>query len=460
MNFMSRLSRSKISLIAGLSVLLVLIGLYNIPWVYNRVYWRIDDLRNQIMFYIQPQSAGVFVPVGNKTATILPSPQVMRTAPPTPTVPLAASSTLTPAQSATPAMPSTPLPAQVSLPGVIYVDQHHRWNYCGPANLSMALNFWGWKGTRDDIAEVIKPGIPDPKLDFIQKGKTDKNVMPYELINFVNNNTPYHALQRFGGDMDLIKRLIAAGFPVVIEKGYYERDYNGRIGWMGHYLFVTGYDDARGGFIVQDAYLVPGKNLLSKYTDFEEGWRSFDYLFMVVYPTAKENQVVSLLGDWNDLNLANQKAMDKANEDIKTQKGIDLFFAWFNAGTSHVQLLQYQDAANAYDQAFSIYATLETNDQQRPYRIMWYQSWPYWAYYYSGRYQDVVDLATTALTYRANPNDSFPMLEESFYWRAMGELGLGQSGAAVNDLQQAVYYNSSFSAALQKLQEIGAPLKP
>ena len=36
------------------------------------------------------------------------------------------------------------------------------------------------------------------------------------------------------GDVDMLKRLLAAGFPIVVEKGYYERDYTGKVGWMGH----------------------------------------------------------------------------------------------------------------------------------------------------------------------------------------------------------------------------------
>ena len=82
----------------------------------------------------------------------------------------------------------------------------------------------------------------------------------------------------------LIKRLLAAGFPVIMEKGYYEADYTGKIDWLGHYSFTTGDDDARGGFIVQDAYLKPGKNSTQHLRGYEDGWRGFNYLFMVVVP--------------------------------------------------------------------------------------------------------------------------------------------------------------------------------
>ena len=46
--------------------------------------------------------------------------------------------------------------------------------------------------------------------------------MPYEMVDFVNEHTTYKAMFRYGGDLDLLKRLIAAGFPVITEKGIYE----------------------------------------------------------------------------------------------------------------------------------------------------------------------------------------------------------------------------------------------
>ncbi len=49
----------------------------------------------------------------------------------------------------------------------------------------------------------------------------------------------------------------------------------------------------------------------------------------------------------------------------------------------------------------------------RPYRMMWYQTGPYKAYYYSNRFADVINLADTTL----NETISEPVLEESLYWR-------------------------------------------
>lgn len=437
-------------LLSVIAILILAVGIYNIPYVNEKLSWRLDGLRTQVIYFFRPPDEAVFVPEQQAqidamvTATLL----AMRT--PTLTPMPKASATPLPGPTATSTVTPTPLPASFNIPGVKYVDQHNRWNYCGPANLSMALNFWGWKGNRDDIAKVIKPGAPDPKLDFIQRSKTDKNVMPYEMMDFVNSNTGFRGLQRFGGDMDLLKRLIASGFPVLIEKGYYEKDYTGKIGWLGHYLFVTGYDDKQGGFIVQDAYLVPGKNLLSKYVDFQEGWRGFNYLFMVVYPLNRETEVINLLGNWSDEKWANQHALDIANEEVKTMTGNDAYFAWFNKGTSHVQRQEYVDAAEAFDQAFKVYATLGKDLKQRPYRMMWYQTWPYWAYYYTGRYQDVIDLANA--TFKTIDK---PTLEESLYWRGLAEFALGDSTSAIQDFRSSVYYNPNFGPGISQLKTMG-----
>jgi hypothetical protein len=336
---------------------------------------------------------------------------------------------------------------------VVYVDQFNRWNYCGPANLSMALNFWGWDGDRDKIAKVIKPGANDPSLSFIQRGRTDKNVMPYEMANFVIDQTPYNVLVRYGGDMDLVKKLLAAGFPVLIEKGYYERDYSGKTAWMGHYSFITGYDEEKGVFIYQDSYPpknVKGQNREIDFATFSEGWRAFDYLFLLVYPPDKEADLNNVLGDWNDPAWANQHALEIANDDIKSLNGIDGFFAWFNKGTSLVNQTQYGDAAQAYDQAFDIYASLGKDDLQRPYRMLWYQTGPYKAYYYTGRYQDVIDLANVTLDTVSDKG-----LEESIYWRGMAEQALGDTTSAIADFRQTVYLNSNFSPGIEALKSLG-----
>jgi tetratricopeptide (TPR) repeat protein len=451
-NFLSKLKQINKKWLVPIGILLV-IGIYFLPPVYNRLSTRVELLRTRIVYFFNPPSEAIFQP-SEQNQTPLTIETAIGTARAEMILTLTPASTSTPKAVATsqPTITPTPLPDSVILPGVIYVDQHGRWNYCGPANLTMALNFWGWTGNRDDVAKVVKPGSPDMKKDFIQRGLPDKNVMPYELVDFVNNQTTeYRALSRYGGDINLIKKLIAAGFPVIAEKGYYERDYTGKIDWLGHYLFTTGYDDKKGGFTVQDSYLKPGKDLLSPYQDYIDGWRSFNYLFIVVYPAQREAEVMNLLGAWADETWATQRALEIAEQEIQDIEGNNSFFAWFNKGTSLVALNQYADAAIAYDEAFRLYSAWNTQTANRPFRMMWYQTGAYFAYYYSARYQDVINLANTTL----NDTISTPTLEESLLWRGRAYYMIGDTNSAIDDYRAALQVHANWFPAVQALQELG-----
>jgi tetratricopeptide (TPR) repeat protein len=431
------------------AVIIAAIAIYFIPPVHARLAWRLDDARTQIKYFFNPPDEAIFLPTQQAAIDAIVSATMQahataEAATPTPR--------LTPTRvgpTARPTATPTPLPAKVNLPGVKYVDQRDRWNYCAPANLTMALNFWGWKGNRDDVAKVVKPGENDSSKPFIDRGFTDKNVMPYEMVDFVNDETEIRALFRYGGDVDLIRSLLAAGIPIVAEKGYYEADYKGKVAWLGHYQFVTGYDDLAKEFIVQDTWN-DGPNFHIPYDEFMQGWRSFNYAFIVVYPVDRESETLSLLGPYTDAAWAARKALERANHEVLELKGIELIFAWFAKGTSHVALQQYVDAASAYDQAFSLYASLGDADNERPFRLMWYQTGPYWAYYYSGRYQDVINLADNTFK-----TVSAPTLEESLYWRGLAKHALGNTMGGIEDVRRSVYYNKNFTAGIAKLQEWG-----
>jgi hypothetical protein len=430
---------------------------FAVPSINSRISSQFENLKTRIKYAVNPPADALFIPEGG-TELQPPTPTAPVDAPvdptktPSPTLTLPPDlPTLTPEPSLTPTITPTPLPDFIQLSGITFVDQHGAWNYCAPANLTMALKYWGWSGNRDDVARVVKPGIQDPSQSFIQNGFFDKNVMPYELANFVTYETDYDLVVRHGGDLEVIKRLIAGGFPVVTEKGYYEVDYTGKYGWLGHYMFTTGYDETAGEFIVQDTWVQPGYNKREDYETYLEGWRSFNYLFMVVYPPERADEVFALLGPWGDEEWSNNHALEIAVQETQVLSGNDLFFAWFNKGTSQVQLRQYVDAAFAYDQAFSIYAELDDETTDRPYRLMWYQTGPYWAYFWSGRYQDVINLANTTLLEWI----SDPTLEESIYWRGKAYLAQGRRDEAIADFRETIRLNYNFAPGWYELEQLG-----
>ncbi len=334
----------------------------------------------------------------------------------------------------TPTLEPTALPSAIKLEGIRYQDQHGLWNYCAPANLAMQLSYWGWEGDRYDTGTVLKPF------------EKDKNVMVYEMVDFVNENTIYKAISRSGGTIDVLKKLIANGFPVLVEKGVYIRDMNGKMSWMGHYAVLNGYDDAKEEFISQDSYFKPDYPV--KYESLLNEWRSFNYVFIVIYPVDQEMNLFNILSEYGDDHNADQIAYQKASQEIYDFLGVDLFYAWFNRGTSMVQLQDYVGAATSYDQAFEIYPQLPEKD--RPWRIMWYQTGPYYAYYYSGRYLDVINLTTQTIEKAAEP-----YLEENFYWRALAYVAVGNTSQAVEDLYESLEYHPNFAPSVQLLRQLG-----
>jgi hypothetical protein len=407
----------------GLTVLL-----YRVPYVHERLGWRLTVARAEIKYALSPPEESVFTPdldtiaqASSSTPSATPSATASATPQPGPTSTPTATATYTP----TP----TPVPDSVQLRGVVH--EYQKYNNCGPASLSMALSYWGWEGDQRDTAAYLKP---NPE---------DKNVMPYEMVDYVQTHTSLKALVRAGGDLEMVKRLVAGGFPPILEMGYEPPEKS----WMGHYELTTGYDDQRERLTVQDTYIMP--DFPYPYEEALQYWRHFNYTYIVLYPPEREAEVLALLGPHADTEYNFRHAAERASEEIFTSTGRKAYFAWFNRGTSLMRLQDYAGAAQAYDQAFQVYATLDP--EIRPWRMLWYQTGPYFAYYYTGRYQDVINLATNILT-----NMDKPIHEESFYWRALAKEALGDTAGAIEDLRASLEVHPGFAPSLAQLERLGA----
>jgi predicted double-glycine peptidase len=334
----------------------------------------------------------------------------------------------TPAITATPAPLPTPLPDSFSLSGFAYEKQ--KFNNCGPASLAVNLSYWGWKGTQDDTADFLKPN------------SEDKNVSPIEMYNFLTS-VGYDAYIRVNGDEATLKRFIAAGYPVLVEKGLQcGPDEGSRCqDWFGHYSVFTGYDDATQTFTTQDTFR--GKDHKLSYKEVMQNWRAFNYLYLVVFPAGaqRDAEVQRLLGSAADLGQNYQEALARAHEETKTLTDRDLAFAWFNVGTNLQFLRDYGGAAAAYDEA---------RKAGLPYRMVWYQFGPYRAYYNVLRFQDVIDLATAAINSTPKPG-----LEEAFYWRGLALEAYGQSADAIEDYKIAQLKNPRDLESRDALKRLG-----
>jgi hypothetical protein len=412
---------------------LLLVGLlaYQLPFVHDRLAWRIDFLIAEIYYRLNPPEERAFVPDPTLVAMVDAT--------------LAA---LTPTATSTPTSGPAPVSAATALPSPIPTEipashrlgnlnfEYQKLNNCGPANLSMALSFWGWSGDQRDTAAILKPNVQD------------KNVMPYQMADFVNDHTSLQALVRVGGDLETIKRFIAAGFPALVEKSY--DVINDDLGWMGHYQVLFEYDDQRGRFIGQDSYVGPSQPIA--YDDLLAAWRGFNYTYLIIYPPSQHDRVFAILGEHADEETNIRLAAQKASDEIFSSSGRDQFFAWFNRGTNLMLLQDYAGAAAAYDQAFALRAELNLARTADPWRIMWYQTGPYWAYFYTGRYWDVFSLASVTLD---ENNPKKPQLEESLYWRGLAKEALGDEHGAIQDWQTSLEYYPGFEPSLFALQRIG-----
>ena len=317
------------------------------------------------------------------------------------------------------------LPVSARMFGFSHTKQS--WNNCGPANLTMALSYYGWTRDQSYAAQLLKPD------------REDKNVSPNELVRFVNENTDLRAIARLGGNIQMLKQFIAAQFPIIIETGYMPEGYD----WIGHYQTVVAYDDLSDNFFLYDSYLGSGENgegLAESYADLNENWKHFNRTFIVIYEPNRENEVRAILGELADPAQAAQVAWEVAQEEARANPR-DVF-AWFNMGTSLTRLGRYEEATVAYDQA--------RREGALPWRMTWYQFGPFEAYFNAGRYDDVMALVNVNLTNGAQ------YVEETYYWQGRVLETQGDSQGARNAFSRALQHNYLYADARAALDAMSA----
>jgi tetratricopeptide (TPR) repeat protein len=324
--------------------------------------------------------------------------------------------------SPTPALTPTPLPLAVSLPAPKWEKQD--WNNCGPATLAFGLRFYGWEGDQFDISDLLKPD------------RGDRNVNIDELVYYVRTQAGWlGADYRVGGTLEILKRFIATGYPVIIEKGYIIESEGPDAGWAGHYLLLTGYDDTGEFFTAQDSFMGPDE--IVSYATLYEGWRAFNYVYMYIYPSEQSATIETFLLADADLDVNRNRTLQRMQEMVETDP--EDAYSWFNLGTNLLYFENYGLAAQAYDNALVL---------GLPWRFTRYQFGPYIAYYNQGRFQDIIDLADATLK-RTNK------AEESMLWRGWARYRLGDTMGAVEDFRAALKVNPNYFDAQYALDYVG-----
>lgn len=402
------------------------------PLIIGLVPWLTDTLKPLIISLAPWLTDTVAVPIETALLPIIPPepptatpvPPPADTPTPLPTATLEPLPTPTPVPTDPPVALEQPVQPAVELTGLRHYWQ--TWNNCGPATLAMNLSYYGSPLDQSDIGSVLRTH------------EDDKNVKPEELAEYARGQG-FQAGVRVNGNIDMLRRLVSNGIPVLIETWVIPEPDNG----LGHYRLITGYNDAEQYWIGYDSLYSFGligaednyRGIRIPYGELDGLWAVFNRLYVLVYPDTATPLVQNILGAEFDPNTMWQQALAQAQ--ATTQQQPEDTFSWFNLGTNLVNFGDYANAAAAFDRARQL---------GLPWRMDWYQYESLQAYYKTGRYADILAITDEVLS-------QTPSIEDIHYWRGWALAAQGQTDAARQAWQQALDLNPNFTPALEALSQ-------
>ena len=176
-----------------------------------------------------------------------------------------------------PSLPAPP-PDKVLLGPLPFISQTV--NNCGPASLAEVLGFWGVNRSQDEVQSVLR-GDGNPY------GMTPAGVPSYMA------SLGLDVLLGTAGTDELVKNLLRAGFPVIVNQTVSDSDLE------FHYRPIEGFDDERGMFIASDPLIGPQHAI--SYGEFDRDWGYTGHRFIVIYPPDKLDKLNAALvaGKWD-----------------------------------------------------------------------------------------------------------------------------------------------------------------
>lgn len=315
----------------------------------------------------------------------------------------------------------TPFP----LPDKYYMTQGNfagqTFNNCGPASLSITLSILGKNVSQSQLASTMRP------FNNPQGGVDDKSIFAHEFVSEAKRQG-FESLQRPNGTTQMIKQFVSKDIPVVVRTWLNDAED------IGHFRVVTGFDSLNATFTYQDSYY--GPNQVQSEKEFNVLWQPFNYGYIIVYPKNKQEIVEQIIGENMDEKTAYKNALKKSEEELKVNSNNP--FAYYNLATAHYYLENYDKTIEYFENSLS----------GIPPRMLWYQPEPIYAYQKLKQYDTALSLADGILN---NGNLAYSEL-----YQIKGEIYLeqGDTDAAREMFEKAVYYNSSFQSAKDALANL------
>lgn len=273
----------------------------------------------------------------------------------------------------------------------------------------MALAHYGINVSQTELGNILRPyQIPNGDND-------DKSVTLRELAVHAEGYglVAYH---RPGGTIELVKRFLSAGYPVIT------RTLTRQGEDIGHFRVVTGYDESAGVLIQDDS--LQGANLRYPYQEFLTLWQHFNYEYLVLLPDGEEPFAESVLGEQIDELTAWQFAAERARQNLAANP--PNVTSRFNLSIAHYHLGEYEQAIQEYEQVAS----------RLPARTLWYQLEPVLAYFELGDYERVFMLTSQIIE---NGNRAY---SELYLLRAQIYEKQGNPELAKREFELAAKYNN------------------
>lgn len=219
------------------------------------------------------------------------------------------------------------LPARFQLTPLSYQPQ--TLNNCGPVTAMSVLSHFGVNVSQSRAAASLKDSGGDPQVSSL------------ELYNYLGRYG-LGGVIRYGGTPDLIRELVAAGLPVVVQ----QRLQSGSN--TAHFRTVYGY--TAGTLISSDPLLGPSLRLSDR--NFNRLWHYYNGEYLVMYKPNQASKVRAILGQ--DFNLAgNWRRILKLGQQNVKRAPNDPYF-WWGLGKAQLRLGNASAAAKSFDRAVQI----------------------------------------------------------------------------------------------------------